>query len=51
MIMKSEMEIIDIMQIICDAMDESSDLYKDWYGKALKDLARLMWKEEQDYWA
>ena len=47
------MKHIDVLQRICDSMESEWDIdniYGHWYWKAIKDLAFLMWVDENNYW-
>lgn len=52
--MKTETEIIDLLQMMLDRMDQDynddADLYRLWYGKCIKSLAILSWLDASNYW-
>lgn len=52
--MKTETEIIDLLQMMLDHMDQDynddADLYRLWYGKCIKSLAILSRLDASNYW-
>lgn len=47
-IMKTQLEILEIMQMILNSKECDDLAY--WYAHALKDLAKLIWEDPNNYW-